>query len=398
MSDQLIKEATKIEIPNFPTIAQLSAWRAYVKTALVEASGRKSETPVIAWIQEAEVEGTRPEDFEESGDGFETLDRKLAASLIRVTKGELARKIHLESQRMNAKSMVLKGRQVYWMILSAFRTNPNMGVVYGVRDISKVQWLGDEKLETFQSNWFTVINQLRNPMGEGQLAEVLLELLENSKDMKDDIGHYRRVLAADPSKTYDYQYLLDTIDRHIALKSYKLNQQNLTRAIEYAGRGAPTAPAPSKAKTPCKFHAAGGCDKGKGCAFSHSGPIGGGGGKGKSSEKGKGSGKPRSQSPSGDKKSSPCFKFQLGTCPHSAKECQYAHRKLTEDEKGNFDRFKKAGPKPSSAAPAPPQGACPEWKKKGSCVNGDSCSFEHADKDKPKEARAKSRAKAKSMA
>ena len=94
--------------------------------------------------------------------------------------------------------MVLKGRQVYWMILSAFRTNPNMGVVYGVRDISKVQWLGDDKLETFQSNWYTLINQLRNPMGEGQLAEVLLELLENSKDMKDDIGHYRRVLATDP--------------------------------------------------------------------------------------------------------------------------------------------------------------------------------------------------------
>ena len=138
-------------IRDSPTIAQLAAWRAYVKAALVEASGRKDETPIIQWIQCTEVEGTRHEDFEESGDGFETLDRKLAAALIRVIKGELGRKVHLESQKMHLRGKVLKGRQVYWMILSTFRTNPNMGVVYGVRDISKVQWLGDEKLETFQS-------------------------------------------------------------------------------------------------------------------------------------------------------------------------------------------------------------------------------------------------------
>jgi hypothetical protein len=55
--------------------------------------------------------------------------------------------------------------------------NPNMGVVYGIRDISNVKWLGDERLETFQSNWFSVINQLRSPCTPGQLAEVLLELL-----------------------------------------------------------------------------------------------------------------------------------------------------------------------------------------------------------------------------
>ena len=79
-------------------------------------------------------------------------------------------------------------------------------------------------------------------MGEGQLAEVLLELLENSKDMKEDIGHYRRMLASDPTKTYDYNYLLDTIDRHIALRAYKVNQQSLTRAIENAGKGHTTAP------------------------------------------------------------------------------------------------------------------------------------------------------------
>ena len=98
--------------------------------AFVQASERQSETSVILSIQEAEHEGVRPENFEKSGEGFETLNRKLATALIRVVKREVARKIHVECQQMNSKSMVLKGRQVYWMTLSASRSNPNMGVVY----------------------------------------------------------------------------------------------------------------------------------------------------------------------------------------------------------------------------------------------------------------------------
>jgi hypothetical protein len=83
-----------------------------------------------------------------------------------------------------------------------------MGMVYGVRDLSRVRWLGDDRLEAFQSNWFTVINQLRTPMTEGQLAEVLLELLDQSKEMKEDIAAYRRMIAQDLTKSFDYQYLL----------------------------------------------------------------------------------------------------------------------------------------------------------------------------------------------
>ena len=71
--------------------------------AFVQASERQSETSVILSIQEAEHEGVRPENFEKSGEGFETLRRP-----------------------------------VYWMTLTASRSNPNMGVVYGIRVIRKI--------------------------------------------------------------------------------------------------------------------------------------------------------------------------------------------------------------------------------------------------------------------
>ena len=79
-----------------------------------------------------------------------------------------------------------------------------MGMVYGARDLSRIRWLGDDRLESCQSNWFTVINQLRTPMTDGQLAEVLLELLDQSKEMKEDIAAYRRMISQDLSKSFDY--------------------------------------------------------------------------------------------------------------------------------------------------------------------------------------------------
>ena len=340
---------------------------------------------MLKWVQRVEGEGTRHEEFEESGSGFETLDRKLAAALIRVTKGELSRRINLESQKANSRGKVLKGRQVYWMILNTFKTNPNMGVVYGVRDISKVQWLGDDKLETL----FTVINQLRNPMAEAQLAEVLLELLDQSKEMKDDIGHYRRMLSSNPHKAFDYQYLLDCMDRQLALKLYKTNQNNLTKAIEGAGR--PSAAATSgKPKAACKYFAEGTCKHGKDCSFSHAqtstAPPQHGKGKSPAPRTA------RSSSPSGDKKATACFKHQLGLCPHSAKACSYSHRKLTDDEKVSFEKFKD---KMSGNTPVPPAAAafkapCPEWKK-GLCAHGDDCSFYHGPKAKQRGGREKAK-------
>jgi hypothetical protein len=404
-----VKEATKIEIANFPTIAQLSAWKSYLKLALVEASGRRDEKPVVEWVQAVEAEGTKPIDFAESGVGFETLDRKLSAALMRVTKGELGRKINIESQLMNAKGAVLKGRQIYWMILNSFRTNPNMGMVYGVRDLSRVRWLGDDRLEAFQSNWFTVINQLRTPMTDGQLAEVLLELLDQSKEMKEDIAAYRRMIAQDLTKSYDYQYLLDTIDRHIAFKTQRVNAENLSRAIENAGKSHSLA-APKGRLPPCRFYQAGKCKAGGTCPYPH--VNGGGTAKARSQtprdRKGTTRGGPaappkgkgvKAPPPAKSKAETPCFKFHLGICPHTKADCHYVHRKLSDDEKVAFERFKKkqatAKAKPSMPSPKAP---CPDWKNERSCVAGDSCPLDHAPAQPRPRGRSKSRPRSKSKA
>jgi hypothetical protein len=39
--------------------------------------------------------------------------------------------------------LVLKGREIYWMILQALKTNPNMGLVYGIQHFTYLKWPGE---------------------------------------------------------------------------------------------------------------------------------------------------------------------------------------------------------------------------------------------------------------
>ena len=93
----------------FPLIAQLPAWKSHVRTACVDASNQKDERPVVRWLMDVEADGKVMTDFANSGKGFELLDRKLAAALKRVAKGDLSREIIQQEAVAGRQDVVLKG-------------------------------------------------------------------------------------------------------------------------------------------------------------------------------------------------------------------------------------------------------------------------------------------------
>jgi hypothetical protein len=243
-------------------------------------------------------------------------------------------------------------------------------------------------------------------MTEGQLAEVLLELLDQSKEMKEDIAAYRRMMAQDLTKSFDYQYLLDTMDRHIAFRTQRINAENLSRAIENAGKSTSLA-GPKSGLPPCRFFPQGKCKSGKDCPYPHVGSGGSaknrsatpkakhntGGGGSSTGPKGKAG---RSRSPAKDVTDVPCFKHLLGICPHTKADCQYAHRKLSENEKAAFEKYKKKVNTAKAQPSAPAQtSVCPEWKSDGTCKAGDGCPLIHSAVQSRPRGRSKSRGKAK---
>ena len=80
-------------MPDFPTMAQLPQWKMQLLHNVVAASGREEDEVVTRWLLRVERDGMTFDRLKKSGDGFRTLDRKLAAALSKIFSGELARKL-----------------------------------------------------------------------------------------------------------------------------------------------------------------------------------------------------------------------------------------------------------------------------------------------------------------
>ena len=346
--------AAKIEIAYFPTIAQLPAWKSFLRTACVDASNRTEEAPVIKWLQEVEAVGKVMTDFNRSGKDFEILDRRLSAALKRICKGEVARTITQCETLAGTTQRVLKGREIYWLILQTFKTNPDMGLVYGITHFTHLKWMGDEMMETFLNNWLEVVNLQGSSPGNNHLAELLRDLMEKSDDLKNDLADFKRNSYLNPDRSKDYDNLLYMLRRHISTKKMSKNNTELCQAIAKAGKSNGTFATPvnggngAERKEPCRTWAAGqGCRFGNDCKFYHDKKVKqetqekGKGSKGsKGSPKGEGKGA-RSPSPTGEAKTQCCFRFNMDSCTKTKDECHFEHRKIREDEKGAFENYKK---------------------------------------------------------
>ena len=102
------------------------------------------------------------------------------------------------------------GRQILFMVYEHFRTNKNLGLVYTIFDLSRVTWLGDEKLKTFRNNWETTIAGMVSEVDDAHLTELLLTQMLHSKELIEQVTRFRKRDPDDPERCY--QTLIDYID------------------------------------------------------------------------------------------------------------------------------------------------------------------------------------------
>jgi hypothetical protein len=146
---------------------------------------------------------------------------------------------------------------------------------------------------------------------------------------------------------HDYQDLLGIFRRTIAMETEAHNNKELLTSI--SGEKPPPKANPVTTKD-CRYGAA--CTV-KGCQFKH--PPSSKNPSPKSPDKsgGKGAGgkqpaagaktpkkEPRAKTPPGDRKKTPCYKWNMNACPKTAEECSFAHRAVTPEEKAAFDKYK----------------------------------------------------------
>ncbi len=219
---QNTKESATVAIPLFPSIAQLPQWKIAFYTNVCAAAGRVDDGKVLKWISSVESTGSTREGFADSGK-YSTLDRKISAAFGKIVTGGLARRINLlERREMQEHQRLVSGRERYWMFLDHFKTNANLGGLHSMLDMARVKWMGDKHIETFQMSWNDMLLNIGGDPPENLLIEALLEQMDQSIELKDEVKAFRRLGVMDEKHTYEK--LMSIMDQHLLLELQKKNR------------------------------------------------------------------------------------------------------------------------------------------------------------------------------
>ena len=222
---------------------------------------------------------------------------------------------------------MLKGRQIAWLLFTFFKRNPKIGVFYSVTDLAKLDWLGDKNIHRFLMTWRMMTSQMQTTLPADELTEILLQKVEKSIVLAQDVAHFYRKEEDDPDRNSDF--LIRPMENYLDRARYRTNRANDLHSLlsqSQARAGAPSvvnnpggiseeAKERKKKKRQEK--------KGKLAAAGDAAapaptPKGG---------KGKGKGK----DPNKEKRV--CYYHnQPGGCPKTAEECWFLHKKLPAAE------------------------------------------------------------------
>ena len=164
------------------------------------------------------------------------------------------------------------------MIYDWNRVSEEAGALYDLTDLLKKCWLGDNKIkmEQFRANWENVLCGCGAVIEEKARNALLLEQLQKSQVLKQEIAHYDRLPEGDPEKSH--KFLMDRFRRYIAPRRLQWKRNATSGANGSRGLEHPAAPAKGKCKGEGK-----GNGQGKPASQSHKG--GGKQGKGKGADR-----------------------------------------------------------------------------------------------------------------
>ena len=147
--------------------------------------------------------------------------------------------VNLRENLVTKPGTMLKGRQIAWLVLKHFQTNPRLGVMYQITDFADLEWRGDKPTEihTFMYIWENMLSQMHTSLLRHELAGILLHKFEKSNVLKEDLAHYYRQEPGHPD--HSYEYLVNSMTSYLTRKRYDVNRVGGIQSIlKNMGRGA----------------------------------------------------------------------------------------------------------------------------------------------------------------
>ena len=144
-----------------------------------------------------------------------------------MAKGELARQILNFKETEAGERRAVTGRQVLYLFDQHFKTNEEVGSLYSVEDLLKVNLLQDD-LSTFIHNWESVVAGMSHVPDERTLRDILLRQIRCSARMKWDLDLYDR--AKEGTSTHSYSFLIQSIRDLLTRERVRRNRDRIAKS------------------------------------------------------------------------------------------------------------------------------------------------------------------------
>ena len=268
-----------------------------------------------------------------------------------------------------------------------------MGVIYSVTDLAELEWMGGKQIHKFLMMWRLMLDPMQPTLPAEELTEILMQKMEKSVVLKEDIGHFYGLDKDDSDRNCDF--LIRSMGNYLDRERYRTNRANDLQSMlsQAACPRVGLAQAHSRTGALSVLGASGGNATSEAserrkkkrqerkakiaAAKVAAAPA--------PTPKGKGKGK----GPGKDKKV--CYYFnQPSGCPKAAEECWFLHKKLPAAEvakmvqplsraasRANSPAGGRPGPKPKASPKANAAGGknpsyCFKFAKPGGC-NDSNC-------------------------
>ena len=180
----------------------LITWKTDLATQMLATSGRR-DNMAVAWVKKAETEHVGWDALGDVPYDLVTLDRKLAAALMRLAKGEFADSLsHLAQTSMAAQGVPLTGVQILRRIYLSLRTTSSMNTYHSFRELGQLKWLGDHKIDRFKNHLNHILADVGQQMSDRAKCDFLLPIWDDSELLSDEARHWRRLPASAPEKNF----------------------------------------------------------------------------------------------------------------------------------------------------------------------------------------------------
>ena len=93
-----------------------------------------------------------------------------------------------------------------------------------VTDLAKLDWMGDKQIHKFLMMWRLMLDQMNTILPQDEVTEILLQKVEKSIVLKEDVAHFYRMDEDDPNKNTDY--LIRSMENYMDRERYRTNRAN----------------------------------------------------------------------------------------------------------------------------------------------------------------------------